>query len=94
MTAMQPTETDLLFHKACVTDLMSFGTLLQLFAKEHAGEELARHGVLREVIEAVLRDLHNTFDEWHAQIPQDRIDRLSAAIFDATPELNLSNSRA
>ena len=94
MTAMKPTGKDLLFHKACVTDLMSFGTLLQIAAQEHADEELSRHGVRREAMEAILRDLHNTFDEWHAQVPQDRLDRLSAAIFDASPELNLANSRA
>jgi hypothetical protein len=94
MTAMEPTETDLLFHKACITDLMSFGTLLQIAAKNHADEELAKYGVRRDVVEAILRDLHNTFDEWHAQIPQDRVDHLSAAIFDAAPELNLSNPRA
>jgi len=94
MTAIEPTETDLLFHKACIADLMSFGTLLQIAAKEHADEELAQYGIRREVIEAILRDLHNTFDEWHAQILQGRLDHLSAAIFDAAPELNLSNPPA
>ena len=93
MTAMEPTETDILFHKACVTDLMSFGTLLQIAAQGHDDDELARHGVRPDVMDAILRDLHNTFDEWHAQVPQDRFDSLSAAIFDASPELNFANPR-
>ena len=94
MTAMDPTETDLLFHKACVTDLMSFGTLLQIAAQDHSVAELASCGIRIDVIEAILRDLHNTFDEWHAQIPAARVDSLAATIFDATPELNFPSPRA
>ncbi len=94
MTAMEPTEKDILFHKACVTDLMSFGTLLQIAAQKHADNELATHGFRRDVMDAMLRDLHNTFDEWHAPVPQDRLNLLSAAIFDASPEPDLENPRA
>jgi hypothetical protein len=94
MSAMEPTETDLLFHKACVTDLMSFGTLLQIAARQHPAEELAASGISLEVIEALLQDLHNSFDEWHAQIPAARVDALTAAIFDVAPELNFASSRA
>jgi hypothetical protein len=94
MTAMEPTESDLLFHKACVTDLMSFGTLLQIAAEQQPAEELAPSRIRLEVISAILRDLHNTFDEWHAQIPAARVDALAAAIFNATPELHLASSRA
>lgn len=94
MTAMEPTDTDLLFHKACVTDLMSFGTLLQIAAQEHHDDELASCSIRRDVIAAILQDLHNTFDEWHAQIPVARIEALSATIFDAPPELNFSSPRA
>src|SRR3954469_23893667 len=50
MTAMEPTETDLLFHKACITDLMSFGTLLQIAAQRHPAEELASCGIRLDVI--------------------------------------------
>ena len=93
MAAMEPTATDLLFHKACVTDLMSFGTLLQIAVQTHTDQELAACGIHSEVITAILRDLHNTFDEWHAQIPASRIETLSSAIFDAAPELNFSSPR-
>lgn len=93
MTALEPTDTDLLFHKACVTDLISFGTLLQIAAHNHRNDELAGHGLCEKVIEALLGDLHNSFDEWHAQIPEERIAHLSEVIFNAAPELNLSASR-
>ena len=94
MTATEPNQKDILFHKACVTDLMSFGTLLQIAAQGHDDDELSKQGVRQDVMGAILRDLHNTFDEWHAQVPQERLDHLSATIFDASPELNLANSRA
>ena len=90
MTAIEPSEKDVLFHKACGTDLMNFGTFLQIAAQGHAPDELAKHGVRRDVMAVILRDLHNTFDEWHTEMPPDRLDCLSAAIFDVIQYLLLS----
>ena len=92
MTLMEPTELDLLFHKACVADLISFGTILDIAASEHQDEDLAKHGIERKVIKAVLADLQNTFDEWHGQVPEPRINDLKQRIFNGAPELNLANT--
>ena len=94
MTLMEPTELDLLFHKACVAELISFGTILDIAASEQKDEDLAKHGIERRVIKALLADLQNTFDEWHGQVPEPRINDLQQRIFNAAPELNLSHSRA
>jgi hypothetical protein len=91
MTLMEPTGLDLLFHKACVADLISFGTILDIAAGEHYDEALANHGIERKVIKALLADLQNTFDEWHGQVPEPRIDALKQRIFNAAPELDLAN---
>jgi hypothetical protein len=93
MVQKRPETIDMLFHKACVTNLIGFGTMLQVAAAEHTDEELAKHGLKKEVIESLVRDLQNTFDEWHGQVPKRRIDQLRKQIFDAPPELNLSDTR-
>jgi hypothetical protein len=92
MTLMVPTELDLAFHKACVAGLISFGTILDISASHHRDEDLAKHGFERKAIKAILADLQNTFDEWHGQVLESRIEDLNKRIFDAAPELNLSNS--
>ncbi len=91
MTLMKPTDLDLAFHKACVTELISFGTLLDISASEHQDGDLAKHGIERRAIKALLADLQNTFDEWHGQVPEARIHELQQRIFNAAPELNLAN---
>lgn len=91
MTLIEPTELDLLFHKACVADLIAFGTILDIAAATHRNEDLAKHGIDRNVIKAVLADLQNSFDEWHGQVPPHRIKELQQRIFNASPELNLPN---
>jgi len=91
MTLMEPTELDLLFHKACVAELISSGSILDIAAREQKNEDLARHGIERRVIKALLADLHNTFDEWHGQVPEPRIQDIQQRIFNAAPELNLAN---
>ena len=83
----------MLFHKACVTNLISFGTMLQVAAAEHTDEELAKHSVKKDIIESLVRDVQNTFDEWHGQVPEGRLDQLRKQIFDAPPELNLADTR-
>lgn len=88
-----PEIRDMLFHKAIVANLISFGTMLQVVAAEHTDEELSKHGVKKNVIESLVRDLQNTFDEWHGQVPKGRLDQLRKQIFDAPPELNLSDTR-
>ncbi len=94
MTLMEPTELDLLFHKACVAELIGFGTILDIAASEQQDVDLARHGIDRKVIKALLADLQNTFDEWHGQVPEPRINDLMQRIFNAAPELDLPHSRA
>jgi hypothetical protein len=73
---------------------MSFGTMLLVGASEHADEELAKHGLRKDIIAALVKDLHNTFDEWHGQVPDERIQELKQKIFDVPPELNLEDTRA
>src|SRR5438132_12610718 len=68
MTRQSPDNFDLKFHKARLCDLMSFGTMLQVAATEHKAEHLAKHGFHKELLAALLKDLHNTFDEWHGQV--------------------------
>jgi ribosomal 50S subunit-associated protein YjgA (DUF615 family) len=92
MTLMVPTELDLAFHKACVAELIAFGTLLDIAARDHEDEDLNKHGFERRAIKAILADLQNTLDEWHGQVPDAKIEELQKRIFDATPELNLTNS--
>jgi hypothetical protein len=89
-----PEPLDLMCHKVCVTNLMSFGTMLLVLANEHTDDELAKHGLRKDVIDALVKDLHNTLDEWHGQVPEGRIDELKQRIFDAPPELNLKDTRA
>lgn len=89
-----PEHVDLMCHKVCVTNLMSFGTMLLVAAAEHSDEELAKYGLRKDVIEALVKDLHNTLDEWHGQVPDGRIDELRKRIFDGSPELNLKDTRA
>src|SRR2546430_3723170 len=64
MTRENPDEFDLKFHKAGVCDLISFGTMLQVSVAEHSAAELEKHGLHRELLDALLKDLHNTLDEW------------------------------
>ena len=94
MNLDDPTDIDILFHRACVTDLISFGTLIEIAAREHNPEDLYAHGVKLEYVVAILKDLQNTFDEWHGQVPDDKLDSLRDRIFHAAPELNLEDSRA
>lgn len=93
MVLREPSEQDLLLHKACVTALISHGSLLLALAKNHDAEAMAGHGADIEVISAIMRDLHNTFDEWHGQANEQKLNKLSSLIFDASPELNLRDSR-
>jgi len=93
MVQKRPEPLDMLFHKICVTNLISFGTMLQVAAGEHSDEELSKHGIKKDVIESLVRDLQNTFDEWHGQVPEGRLDDLRKKIFDVPPELNLSDTR-
>jgi hypothetical protein len=94
MALMNPTDLDLLFHRACVTDLISFGTLIEIAASEHTDSELATYGIRMETIKAILQDLRNAFDEWHGQVSETRIGDLKERIFNAAPELNFPNPRS
>lgn len=94
MLACEPTEVDLLFHQACVTELISVGTLIELAAMGHTEEDLRAHGLKLAVIRSMVADLRNTFDEWHGQTGEDHIAKLQDRIFHAAPELNLGDSRA
>jgi hypothetical protein len=94
MVRQPPHPIDLKFHKARLCDLMSFGTMLQVAATEHKPEDLARHGFHRDLLDALLRDLHNTFDEWHGQVPEDRIKELSKDIFHAETSPDREDSRS
>ena len=93
MIRQNPEPLDLLCHKVCVTNLMSFGTMLLVLAEEHTDQELAQHGLRKDIIDSLVRDLHNTLDEWHGQVPDGRIEELKQKIFDVPPELNLKDSR-
>jgi len=91
MTLSEPTDLDLAFHKACVAELIAFGTLLDISAGGHQDDDLAKHGIERRGIKALLAELQNTYDEWHGQGPEPRIHDLQQRIFNAAPELNLAN---
>ena len=94
MIRNRPEPLDLMCHKVCVTNLISFGAMLQVAVTEHTDEELASQGVRRDIIEALVRDLQNTYDEWHGQVPEGRLEQLKKQIFDVPPELNLADTRA
>lgn len=94
MVAEVPTELDLLFHKALVADLISVGTMLIIATRAHDKGRLAGRGVRPGVIMAMVQDLHNSFDEWHGQVPEARLEALRDTIFHAAPELHLQDSRA
>ncbi len=93
MFDLQPTEEDRKFHLVCVTHLISFGTMLEIAAAQHSDRDLATHGLKRDIISAMVNDLRNTYDEWHGQVPPERIEELSNLIFHASPELNFTNPR-
>src|SRR6266550_3292817 len=80
MTRDIPNPTDLMFHKAGVCDLMSFGTMLRIAMTGHQPDDMAKHGVCKEVLDALLKDLQNTFDEWHGQVPAERVKELTEKI--------------
>ncbi len=93
ITRQTPNDLDLKFHKARLCDLMSFGMMMQVAATEHKPDELAKHGFHKELLDALLRDLHNTFDEWHGQVASNRLEELSKEIFDAETKPDRPNSR-
>jgi hypothetical protein len=94
MVLQEPTEVDRLFHRACVTNLISFGSMLDLVASQQDQSALAERGVRLSEIKALVADLRNSYDEWHGQVPDSRIAALNERIFNAAPELNLSHPRA
>lgn len=94
MVIADPTEMDLLCHRACVTQLISLGTLIELHAMEHSESDLKSHGLRLETIRAMVLDLQNSYAEWHGQIGDKHIEDLQNRIFHAAPELNFGNSRA
>jgi len=94
MVLEKPTEVDLLCHRACVTQLISVGTLIEVKAMEHSETDLKNHGLRLETIRAMVMDLQNTYGEWHGQIGDKHIEDLQNRIFHAAPELNFGNSRA
>lgn len=85
---------DFLGHKMCVTNLMSVGSSLLMDSSDHDDKDLEQYGIRKDVIEALLKDLQDTFNEWHARVPDERVKELSDRIFNASPELNLKDSRA
>ena len=89
-----PTSLDFKFHKTGICDLISFGTMLQIEATKHNTHDLEQHGFNINLLDALLKDLHNTFDEWHGQVPEERIKLLSEEILNAPSEANRQNSRA
>jgi hypothetical protein len=93
MTRDIPNPTDLMFHKAGVCDLISFGTMLRIAMTEHQPDDLAKHGVYKEVLDALLKDLQNTFDEWHGQVPAERVKELTEKIFNVPSGADSKDSR-
>ncbi len=51
---------------------------------EHTAEELAQQGLQREVAQSIVRDLRNSLDEWHGQVQEKRVRKLTATIFQAS----------
>jgi hypothetical protein len=94
MIRSSPEPLDILCHKVCVTNLMSFGAMLQVAATDHGDDELAKHGLRRDVIEALVQDLHNTLDEWHGQVSSSRIAELEKQIFNAPTAPDRRDTRA
>jgi len=94
MTRQSPDPFDWKFHKACLCGLISFGTMLQIATTEHKSEDLAKDGFHKDLLDALLRDLHNTFDEWHGQVSEDRIKELSEDIFRAETSPDREDSRS
>lgn len=94
MVLDEPSETDLLCHRACVTQLISVGTLIEVAAMEHSEQDLKSHGLKLETIRSMVLDLQNTYGEWHGQIGDTRLENLQDRIFHAAPELDLRDSRA
>ena len=93
MTRDIPNPIDLMFHKAGVCDLISFGTMLRIAMTEHPPDGLANHGVYKEVLDALLKDLQNTFDEWHGQVSEERVKELTEKIFNVSPGADCKDSR-
>jgi hypothetical protein len=88
-----PDALDLKFHKSGVCHLISFGTMLQIAAAEYQTDDLAKHGLHKDLLDALLKDLHNTFDEWHGQVPEQRVNELTEKIFNGTSGSGRENSR-
>src|SRR5262249_48235157 len=72
MIRQSPNPFDWKFHKSGLCDLMSIGTMLQIAVAQHKSEDLEKYGFHRDLLDALARDLHNSFDEWHGQVPEDR----------------------
>lgn len=94
MIRQSPNALDFKFHKAFLCDLISLGTMFQIAATQHKSEDLEKHGFHRDLLDALLRDLHNTFDEWHGQVPEERIKELSKDIFHAETSPDREDSRS
>jgi hypothetical protein len=94
MVRATPDEIDLKFHKMLITDLMSFGTALQIEVAQHESQDLAKHGFNKDLLDALLKDLHNSFDEWHGQVSAERVTSLSEEILNASSETHPRDSRA
>jgi hypothetical protein len=94
MVRQNPESFDLKFHKAGVCHLISFGTMLQVAAAGHQADELAKHGLHKDFLDAILKDLQNTLDEWHGQVPEKRIKELTEKLLNAEAATDLRDSRA
>ena len=81
-----------MFHKARICDLISFGTMLQVALTEHATDELAKHGLHKNLLDALIKDLQNTLDEWHGQVSTERIQELTQKIFNGASGTNRKDS--
>lgn len=77
-----PTKTDLRYHKFLLHTLLGIGNFLEIQAARTPSDELKKNfGIRREDLAAYLRELEDTYNEWHGEIEPRRLEDLKAAIF-------------
>jgi len=81
MIFADPTKEDLRLHAMCLNALMAIGNALVIQAKEFSPEELAKHNVAHEQIEAYVEDLAQRYREWHHGFTTDEVEGLRRKIF-------------
>ena len=76
-----PNEKDFHFHAICLHSLLAIGHSLILMGEEFEAKEFQQSCVKHAHIEAYVKELEQSFQEWHHGFSQQEISTAQARIF-------------